>query len=151
MARLDVGGPAVAPAQIDFEDIGHGRRPVVLIHGWPLSSRMWEPQVPALVEAGYRVVAYDRRGFGRSSQPWDGYDYDTFAADLHEVMSVLDLRHATLVGFSMGGGEVARYVARFGTSRLAQVVLAGAVTPFLLKSAEHPEGAVDAASMASML
>jgi pimeloyl-ACP methyl ester carboxylesterase len=150
MPTLDVGGPAAAHVQIDYEDVGYGRRPVVLIHGWPLSSRMWEPQVGALVEAGYRVVAYDRRGFGRSSQPWNGYDYDTFAADLHELLTTLDLREATLVGFSMGGGEVARYVSHFGASRVAQAVFACAVTPCMSRAVD-PEGAIDEATMEQML
>ena len=122
-----------------FEDYGAGR-PVVLIHGWPLSHRMWEPQVPALVAAGYRVISYDRRGFGDSDKPWDGYDYDTFAADLNALLTTLELRDVTLVGFSMGGGEVARYLGRYGSERVAKAVLAGAVTPFLLKTDDNPDG-----------
>ena len=93
-----------------YQDVGDGP-PVVLIHGWPLSSRSWEAQVMPLVEAGYRVISYDRRGFGASGQPWEGYDYDTLAQDLHTLITALELKGATLVGFSMGGGEVARYVA----------------------------------------
>jgi pimeloyl-ACP methyl ester carboxylesterase len=98
--------------------------------GWPLSGRSWEKQVSALVEAGYQAVTYDRRGFGKSSQPWTGYDYDTLAADLNTLLRDLGLTGVTLVGFSMGGGEVARYIGRFGTDRIARAVLAGAVPPF---------------------
>ena len=122
-----------------FEDYGAGK-PVVLIHGWPLSHRMWEPQVPALASAGYRVISYDRRGFGDSDKPWNGYDYDTFAADLNALLTTLELRDVTLVGFSMGGGEVARYLGRYGSERVAKAVLAGAVTPFLLKTDDNPGG-----------
>ena len=150
MPTLDTGGPAAARVQLHYDDVGHGR-PVVLIHGWPLSSRAWEPQVPALVDAGYRVVTYDRRGFGQSSQPWDGYDYDTFAADLNTLMTALDLRRATLVGFSMGGGEVARYVSHFGAARVAQAVFAGAVPPYLYQAADNPEGGLDDAGIEGML
>ena len=109
MPMLKIATESHAPVEIHYEDLGRGE-PVVLIHGWPLSGRAWEAQVPALIGAGYRVITYDRRGFGQSSQPWSGYDYDTFAADLHGLMTHLDLKGATLVGFSMGGGEVARYI-----------------------------------------
>lgn len=135
------------PVEIYYEDHGNGK-PIVLIHGWPLSGRSWEAQVPALVEAGYRVITYDRRGFGWSSQPWSGYDYDTLAADLHGLMTHLDLKNATLVGFSMGGGEVARYVATYGTDRVAKAVFAAAVTPFLYKNADNPDGGLDDATIA---
>ena len=129
-----------APAtELYFQDVGEGR-PVVLIHGWPLSHRMWEAQVTALTEAGYRCVSYDRRGFGDSGRPAGGYDYDTFAADLNDMMSHLDLRDATLAGFSMGGGEVARYLGRYGSGRVSSAMLLGAVPPFLLKTADNPEG-----------
>ena len=134
------------PVQLYYEDHGSGK-PVVLIHGWPLSGRSWEAQVPALVAAGYRVVAYDRRGFGASSQPWSGYDYDTFAADLNGLMTELDLNDATLVGFSMGGGEVARYIAKYGTDRVSTAVFAGAVPPYLYKSDDNPEGGLDDATI----
>ena len=144
MAFLHVGSENSAPIELYYEDHGSGS-PVVLIHGWPLSSRSWENQVPALVDAGYRVVTYDRRGFGSSSQPWDGYDYDTFAADLDALMGHLDLRDVTLVGFSMGGGEVARYIGRYGTARVAKAVLAGAVPPYLYKGDDNPEGGLDEA------
>lgn len=123
-----------------YNDWGTGK-PVVLIHGWPLNSDMWEYNAMALAESGHRVIAYDRRGFGRSDQPWNGYDYDTLAADLKAVLDGLDLRGATLVGFSMGGGEVARYLATYGTERVAKAALIAAVTPYLLKTPEHPNGA----------
>ncbi|CAN7217705.1 alpha/beta fold hydrolase [Paenibacillus sp. LjRoot56] len=142
MAKLTVGTENGQPIELYFEDLGAGK-PVVLIHGWPLSGRSWESQVPALIDAGYRVITYDRRGFGQSSQPWTGYDYDTFAADLHKLIENLDLKDVTLVGFSMGGGEVARYVGTYGTSRVKKAVLAAAVPPFFFKSDEHPEGGLD--------
>jgi peroxiredoxin len=130
-----------APAtELYYQDLGQGQ-PVVLIHGWPLSHRMWESQLNALTEAGYRVVAYDRRGFGESGKPAGGYDYDTFAADLNDLMTQLDLRDAVLAGFSMGGGEVARYIARHGTGRVAKAMLLGAVPPFLLRTDDNPDGA----------
>src|SRR3712207_3619241 len=132
MAFLRVGEENSAPVELYYEDQGSGR-PVVLIHGWPLSGRSWEKQVPALIEAGHRVITYDRRGFGSSSQPWTGYDYDTFAAALDALLRHLDLRDVALVGFSMGGGEVARYIGRFGTERVAKAVFAGAVPPYLYK------------------
>lgn len=148
MAKITVGDENGTPIELHYEDHGVGR-PVVLIHGWPLSGRSWEHQVPALVGAGYRVVAYDRRGFGASSQPWGGYDYDTFAADLHTLMEGLDLREATLVGFSMGGGEVARYLGTYGAGRVAGAVFAGAVPPYLYKSADNPDGGLDDATIAA--
>lgn len=130
---------AAPPTFLHYVDVGAGR-PVVLIHGWPLSHRMWEAQIEALVDAGYRCIAYDRRGFGDSGRPTGGYDYDTFASDLDDLMTELDLRDATLVGFSMGGGEVARYVGRFGLTRVAKAALLGSVTPYLLKTANNPGG-----------
>ena len=146
MAFLQVGNENSAPIELYYEDHGSGS-PVVLIHGWPLSGRSWEDQVPALVEAGYRVVTYDRRGFGKSSQPFGGYDYDTFAADLGALVTHLDLRDATLVGFSMGGGEVARYIGRYGSDRVAKTVLAAAVPPYLYQSDDNPEGGLDDATI----
>lgn len=140
-------GTADSPVELHYQDYGSGK-PVILIHGWPLSGRAWEPQVAAIVEAGFRVIAYDRRGFGQSSQPWTGYDYDTLAADLDVLMTTLDLREATLVGFSMGGGEVARYLGTYGAGRVAKAVFAGAVTPYLYKSADHPQGVRDDATIA---
>lgn len=146
MSYVTVGNENNAPIQLHFEDVGSGK-PVVLIHGWPLSGRSWEKQVPALVEAGYRVITYDRRGFGQSSQPWNGYEYDTFAADLHKLLVHLDLHDVTLVGFSMGGGEVARYIGTYGTERVSKAVFAGAVPPYLYKSADHPDGGFDDAAI----
>lgn len=122
-----------------YEDHGSGR-PVVLIHGWPLSGASWEKQVPALLDAGYRVITYDRRGFGKSSQPASGYDYDTLAGDLHKLIMNLDLHDVTLVGFSMGGGEVARYLGVHGSQRVGKAVFISAVPPFLLKTPDNPEG-----------
>lgn len=149
MAQLKVGAENNSPIELYYEDHGSGK-PVVLIHGWPLSGRAWEAQVPALVEAGNRVITYDRRGFGRSSQPWSGYDYDTFAADLEALLVHLDLRDVTLVGFSMGGGEVVRHIARYGTSRVSRAVLAGAVPPYLFKAPDNPEGALDDQTLAGL-
>ncbi len=148
MPDVTVGEHNGEPIHLYYEDHGAGN-PVVLIHGWPLSLRSWENQVPALVEAGHRVVAYDRRGFGESSQPWEGYDYDTFAKDLDVLLTELDLRDVTLVGFSMGGGEVARYVATYGTERVAKAVFAAAVPPFLRKTDDNPEGGLDDATIES--
>ena len=125
--------------RLHIDDSGGGR-PVVLIHGWPLSAQAWESQVSVLQAAGYRVVAYDRRGFGRSGKPESDYNYDELADDLQRVMDQCGLQDVTLVGFSMGGGEVARYVARCGDSRLRSVVFAAAVPPFLMKTADNPEG-----------
>ncbi|MGD6817095.1 alpha/beta fold hydrolase [Metabacillus sp. 113a] len=142
MAMLKVGNENDAPIELYYEDHGTGK-PVVLIHGWPLSGRSWEKQIPALVEAGHRVITYDRRGFGKSSQPYSGYDYDTFAADLNQLLERLDLRETTLVGFSMGGGEVARYISTYGTDRVSKAVFAAAVPPYLYKAADNPEGGLD--------
>lgn len=146
MAYLQLGTENTAPIELYYEDVGAGR-PVVLIHGWPLSGRSWENQVRSLVEAGYRVITYDRRGFGKSSQPWAGYDYDTFAADLNTLMEKLDLHDATLVGFSMGGGEVARYLGTYGSSRIAGAVFAAAVPPYLYKTDDNPDGGLDDATI----
>jgi non-heme chloroperoxidase len=146
VAHVQVGEENSAPVELYYEDHGSGS-PVVLIHGWPLSGRSWENQVPALVEAGHRVITYDRRGFGDSSQPWDGYDYDTFAADLDALLNHLDLSDVTLVGFSMGGGEVVRYIGRYGTARVSRAVLAAAVPPYLYQSEDNPEGGLDDATI----
>ena len=112
----------------------------MLIHGWPLSGASWEKQVSALLAAGHRVITYDRRGFGQSGKPATGYDYDTFALDLHKLVTKLDLRQVALVGFSMGGGEVARYLGRYGSERVNKAVFISSVPPFLLKTADNPEG-----------
>ncbi|WP_380171543.1 alpha/beta fold hydrolase [Kineococcus sp. DHX-1] len=125
---------------LHVDDTGGSGRPVVLIHGWPLSGASWSEQVPALAAAGYRVVTYDRRGFGRSDKTRSGYDYDTLAEDLHALLEQLDLRDVTLVGFSMGGGEVARYVSNHGTGRLHSVVFAAAVPPYMAKTDDNPQG-----------
>jgi non-heme chloroperoxidase len=134
---------------ISVRDSGGDGRPVVLIHGWPLSHASWSEQTPALSDAGYRVVAYDRRGFGKSD-PGDKYDYDSLTDDLANVMNDLDLNDATLVGFSMGGGEVARYVSRHGADRLRSVVFAAAIPPYLLKADDNPDGPLDRETAAEM-
>ncbi|SEM10087.1 Pimeloyl-ACP methyl ester carboxylesterase [Pseudoxanthomonas sp. GM95] len=128
------------PVRLHVEDSGGTGRPVVLIHGWPLSAAAWSEQVGPLREAGYRVVAYDRRGFGRSDKPTSGFDYDHLADDLAGVINDLDLRDATLVGFSMGGGEVARYISRHGQERLHSVVFAAAVPPYMMQTPDNPDG-----------
>ncbi|KAF1014209.1 MAG: Non-heme bromoperoxidase BPO-A2 [Stenotrophomonas maltophilia] len=131
---------AASRVRLHVEDSGGTGRPIILIHGWPLSADAWKPQVPVLRDAGYRVIAYDRRGFGRSDKPADGYEYDTLAADLAGIIEDLDLKDVSLVGFSMGGGEVARYNANHGEDPLHSVVFASAVPPYLLKSADNPDG-----------
>jgi non-heme chloroperoxidase len=147
MSKVKVGTENSTNIELYYEDHGSGK-PVVLIHGWPLSGRSWEYQVPALISSGYRVITYDRRGFGRSSQAWDGYDYDTLAADLEGLLKDLNLKGVALVGFSMGGGEVARYIAKYGTSRITKVVFAAAIPPYLYKTQDNPEGALDEATIA---
>jgi non-heme chloroperoxidase len=134
-----VGQENSTPIELYYEDHGSGK-PVVLIHGWPLSGASWEKQVAALLAAGHRVITYDRRGFGRSSQPSIGYEYDTFAEDLNKLLTTLDLRDVALVGFSMGGGEVARYLGAHGSDRVRKAVFLAAVPPFLLKTADNPLG-----------
>ena len=121
------------------KDYGYGK-PVILIHGWPLSNEMWEYQIETLVENGYRVIAYDRRGFGKSSQPWNGYTYDTLTDDLKSIIDQLDLSDVTLVGFSMGGGEVVRYFSRYGGKNVSKAVLISSVTPFRLWTENNPDG-----------
>ena len=142
MSYVDVGKENSTSIHLYYEDHGSGH-PVILIHGYPLSSASWEKQVPALLAAGYRVISYDRRGFGKSSQPTTGYNYDTFAEDLRKLVTHLKLKDFTLVGFSMGGGEVARYVGRYGSKDVSKTVIIGGVPPYLLKTADNPEG-VDA-------
>jgi non-heme chloroperoxidase len=139
MPTITVGQENSAGIEIYYEDHGAGQ-PVVLIHGYPLSGRAWDKQVPALLEAGYRVITYDRRGFGQSSQPVTGYDYNTFAADLSMLMERLDLHDAVLVGHSMGTGEVTRYLGRYGPGRVAKGVLVAPIPPFLLQTADNPDG-----------
>jgi pimeloyl-ACP methyl ester carboxylesterase len=139
MPTVTVGQENSSDIEIHYEDHGAGQ-PVVLIHGYPLSGRAWDKQVPALLEAGYRVITYDRRGFGQSSQPVTGYDYDTFAADLSMLLEHLDLHDAVLVGHSMGTGEVTRYLSRYGSARVAKGVLVSPIPPFLLQTADNIEG-----------
>jgi non-heme chloroperoxidase len=139
MPYVSVGEENSGKIELYYEDHGKGR-PVVLIHGWPLSGASWERQIPPLLVAGHRVITYDRRGFGNSSQPASGYNYDTFAQDLNTLMTHLDLHDATLIGFSMGGGEVARYLGKHGSGRVSQAVFCSSVPPFLLKTADNPEG-----------
>lgn len=138
------------PLNLEVSDSGGPGRPVVLIHGWPMTHRSWDAQAQALSAAGYRVIRYDRRGFGESDKPSDGYDYDTLADDLAGLMSSLDLNDVTLVGFSMGGGEVARYVARHGQGRLRSAVFAAAVPPFLLNTDDNPDGPFTVAAAKEM-
>lgn len=126
--------------QLYYKDWGQGR-PIVLIHGWPLDADMWEAQAPALAYAGFRVISYDRRGFGRSDQPWTGFDYNTMSDDLATIIAGLALKDAALVGFSMGGGEIARYMSRHGGKDVSKVVLVSSICPFLLKTPDHPNGA----------
>lgn len=135
---------------LHVEDTGGAGRPVVLIHGWPLTGESWAPQVDALVAAGYRVITYDRRGFGRSDTSLVGYTYESLSDDLSALMEELDLRDATLVGFSMGGGEVASYCARKGTARVRSAVFAASVTPYLLHSRDNPEGPLSKTQAAQM-
>lgn len=141
MPRFIASAGPLSKVELNYEDAGSGR-PVVLIHGWPLSGASWAHQVPALTDAGYRVITYDRRGFGASDKPGTGYDYDTFADDLAALLDELNLTDVTLVGFSMGGGEIARYIGRHGQDRLHSVVFAAAVPPYLLKTDDNPDGAL---------
>jgi non-heme chloroperoxidase len=139
MGMITVGKENSTSIDLYYEDHGAGT-PVVLIHGWPLSGAAWEKQTVALVKAGHRVITYDRRGFGRSSKPAVGYNYDTFAADLDVVLKALDLRDAALVGFSMGTGEVTRYIGKYGTGRVRKAVLIGTLGPYLVKAPDNVEG-----------
>jgi non-heme chloroperoxidase len=142
MAYVTVGKENSSDIQLYYEDHGSGD-PVILIHGYPLSGASWEKQIPVLLEAGQRVITYDRRGFGKSSQPTSGYNYDTFAEDLHKLVTHLKLRNFALVGFSMGGGEVARYIGKHGSKGVRKAVIIGGIPPYLLKSPHNPDG-VDA-------
>jgi pimeloyl-ACP methyl ester carboxylesterase len=139
MAFVTVGTENGTDIDLYYEDHGEGQ-PVVLIHGYPLDGHSWEKQSAALLAAGYRVITYDRRGFGRSSQPTTGYDYDTFAADLKVLLDTLDLSNAVLVGFSMGTGEVARYLSRYGSGRVAKAAFLASLEPFLLQTDDNPAG-----------
>ena len=142
MSYVKVGKENSTDIELYYEDHGSGE-PIILIHGYPLSGSSWEKQIPVLLSSGYRVITYDRRGFGKSSQPTTGYNYDTFAEDLHHLVSHLKLRNFTLAGFSMGGGEVARYIGKYGSKDVSRAVIMSGVPPFLLKTADNPEG-VDA-------
>jgi non-heme chloroperoxidase len=139
MSTIKVGQENSQPIELYYEDHGSGS-PVVLIHGWPLNGDAWEKQTAALLAAGHRVITYDRRGFGRSSKPSVGYNYDTFAADLNALLSALDLNGVSLVGHSMGTGEITRYIGRYGTQRLRKAVLIGTLGPYLVKAPDNPEG-----------
>jgi non-heme chloroperoxidase len=139
MPYVSVGKENSSDINLYYEDYGSGK-PVVLVHGYPLGGASWEKQIPVLLAAGHRVITYDRRGFGKSSQPSTGYNYDTFAEDLHKLVTKLELQDFALVGFSMGGGEVARYIGKFGSKGVSRAVFLSGVPPFLLKTADNPEG-----------
>lgn len=140
MPYVTVGKEHSADIELYYEDHGSGK-PVVLIHGYPLSGASWERQVSALLDGGYRVITYDRRGFGKSSQPTEGYHYDTFAEDLHKLITHVKLEQKfSLVGFSMGGGEIARYFGKYGSNGVSKAVIIGGVPPFLLKTNDNPDG-----------
>src|SRR6266513_2133087 len=139
MPHLNIAKENSTDIELYYEDHGSGD-PVVLIHGYPLSGASWERQLPALLTAGHRVITYDRRGFGKSSQPTSGYNYDIFAEDLQKLVTHLNLTGFSLVGFSMGGGEVARYLGRYGSKGVSKAVIIGGVPPYLLKTADNPEG-----------
>ncbi|MEN0128835.1 MAG: alpha/beta hydrolase [Brevundimonas sp.] len=143
MGRITVGAENSVDIELHYEDKGTGQ-PVVLIHGFPLDGNSWEGQTAALLEAGYRVITYDRRGFGQSSQPSVGYDYDTFAADLNTVLETLDLNDVVLVGFSMGTGEVGRYLGTYGSARVAKAAFLASLEPYLTVTDDNPDGAAPA-------
>jgi non-heme chloroperoxidase len=148
MPYVKIGNENSGDLELYYEDHGSGK-PVVLIHGYPLNGASWEKQLPVLLRAGCRVITYDRRGFGKSSQPTSGYNYDTFAADLHHLIAHLKLHDFALVGFSMGGGEIARYIGKYGSTGVSKAVIISGVPPFLLKTADNPEG-VDASVFAGI-
>ena len=150
MSEIKVNSRFLSSVGVHVDDAGGAGRPVVLIHGWPLSAASWKAQIPALSAAGYRAVAYDRRGFGGSDKPGGGYDYDTLTDDLEGLLAELDLRDVTLVGFSMGGGEVARYVTKYGPERLHSVVFASAVPPYMLQTDDNPLGPLTKEHAATM-
>src|SRR6266481_6153800 len=139
MPYVTVGKENSGNIDLYYEDHGSGK-PVVLIHGYPLNGASWEKQTAVLLAAGHRVITYDRRGFGKSSQPTTGYDYDTFVDDLHKLIAHLELREFALVGFSMGGGEVARYLGKYGSKGVSKAVIISGVPPYLIKTADNPEG-----------
>src|SRR2546428_728542 len=139
MPYVNVGKENTGNIDLYYEDHGTGK-PIVLIHGYPLNGASWEKQVSALLGAGYRVITYDRRGFGQSSKPTTGYNYDTFAEDLRKLVTQLSLRDFTLAGFSMGGGEVARYMGRYGSKDVSKAIFISSVPPYLLRAADNPEG-----------
>ena len=148
MGTVTVGRENSTSVELYYEDHGSGPA-VVLLHGWPVDSRSWEPQIHPLLAAGFRVITYDRRGFGQSSRPTEGYDFDTLAADLDKVLTALDLHGATLIGFSLGTGELARYIGTFGTERLKACVFIESLAPSFAKSEDNPEG-VDEAGVAGV-
>ncbi|MGZ3639871.1 MAG: alpha/beta fold hydrolase, partial [Ktedonobacterales bacterium] len=150
MGYITVGKENSESIELYYEDLGTGM-PVVLIHGFPLSGAAWEKEVAALLKAGYRTITYDRRGFGESSHPSMGYDYDTFAADLNTLMTQLDLRDVVLVGHSMGTGEVTRYLGKYGSGRVRKAVVVSPIPPFLLKTADNPDGGVDRGTIDSFV
>lgn len=139
MPYITAGQENSTNIELYYEDHGSGK-PIVLIHGYPLSGASWEKQLPVLLAAGHRVITYDRRGFGKSSHPTTGYNYDTFAQDLHQLVTQLGLHNFALAGFSMGGGEVARYIGRYGSKGVTKAVFISSVPPFLLKTPDNPEG-----------
>ena len=151
MSEIEVNSRFLSRVGVHVRDTRAGGRPVVLIHGWPLSGDSWKAQIPALSAAGYRAIAYDRRGFGQSDKPSGGYDYDTLTDDLEGLMAELELHDVTLVGFSMGGGEVARYVTKYGQDRLHSVVFAAAVPPYLLQTDDNPDGPLTKEQAATMM
>jgi non-heme chloroperoxidase len=148
MPYVKVGKENSGDTELYYEDHGSGK-PIVLIHGYPLSGASWEKQIPVLLQAGFRVITYDRRGFGKSSQPTTGYNYDVFAEDLHKLIAHLKLHDFTLAGFSMGGGEVARYFGKYGSKGVSKAIIISGVPPYLLKTADNPEG-VDASVFQGM-
>lgn len=148
MPTITIAGPD--PVSLYFEDTGGPGRPLVLVHGWPLSGEAFSENVQAFTAAGLRVITYDRRGFGRSDKPADGYDYDTLSSDLNRLLTELDLDDAVLLGFSMGGGEVARYVGMHGTNRLAGIVLSSSICPALAITDDNPDGAMPVSAFMDM-
>ena len=150
MTEINAHHGILKDVNLHVDDTGGPGRPIVLIHGWPLSGESWVNQVPAFAAAGYRVITYDRRGFGRSDKPLTGYTYDSFTSDLQAVITALDLTDVTLVGFSMGGGEVARYFTEFGAQRIRSVVFASAVPPFMMQSPKNPDGPLTPAQAEGM-